>query len=95
MKRPEHLTHNGVVIYNVWKDEYDSQEGTLTYWFATRETGRGIGGDDGAFDVRELSTWHGEGTALFRAGQMIGGVVEFNAIDKALTEAIDLGLLKN
>ena len=92
MKRPAHLTHNGTTIYNVWKDEYAPEEGTLTYWFATSDSGRGS--EDGAFDVRELPTWSGEGTALFRAGRMIGGTVEFNSIDEALTKAIDQGILK-
>lgn len=53
------LTHNGVRIYHVYRDD-SFDDGVRQYWFGLTANVSDYEPDDDGFDVRELDTWNPE-----------------------------------
>ena len=82
------LEHNGVQVFCTYK-EGDPGNRVLTFTFSTANDGDDFGPK--AFDVRQLPTWRGTGEVVIAAPFMLSP--EGDEIERAVREAIDLGLL--
>lgn len=96
------LTHRGTKVYNVYKDDDCENNPPREYWF----TLDGRGGEDTAFDVRELKTWAPPEYPPFLCGEdatpanwaawdkFRADNVEEKAVKTAILAALDSGELK-
>jgi hypothetical protein len=71
------LTHEGVVVYNTYRND-DMSQGIREYWFTTDPLLGEL--DEGIFDVRMLGSW-----------SMATGGTQSDRITRTLLEAISRG----
>ncbi len=80
------LEHNDVVIYHVFKDDYEDQ-GARTFWYGWNEDCTDDGQD--SFDVRDLVKLLPEGAT--DAQKVVAG--DLKEIRRAIIAAIDAGVV--
>jgi hypothetical protein len=84
------LTHKGVAIYHVYKEDIDGPSFTRTFHFSTDDDGYEFGPN--VFDVRGLPTFKGTG-AVVGPPSFYPVSPEGDQIKDAIRAAIDQGLL--
>lgn len=51
-----YVTHGDVTVYHIYKND-DVEQGQMSFWYTTEETGYFDDAASGVFDVRDLAGW--------------------------------------